>query len=283
MQSREHVAARADPAVDECHVMHLVERGDIGVALERADLGSDLEFRDPLDQLVAGLAIGDQVRDRNSFQAVVLGEGGDLVPARHRAVVVHQLGEHPDRRHAGEPAQVDTGFGMAGTHQDAALLGDQRKHVAGADEIAGPGVAVGERAHGVGALLGRNPGGEPMTEVDRDRECGPERRVVGGHHGIEVEALGLLDRERRANDARRVADDEGHLLRGAQRSRHEQVALVLAVVVVGDDDDLAARKGFDHRADALVDVGQCRSPTAPGTAMAAARRPGRGGANNDRR
>ena len=37
--------------------------------------------------------------------------------------------------------------------------------------------------------------------------------------------------------------------------RDEQVALVLAVVVVGDDDDLAAGEGLDRRFDAFVGVG----------------------------
>ena len=73
--------------------------------------------------------------------------------------------------------------------------------------------------------------------------------------GIEMQALGLLGGERRADDARGVADDERHLLRRAQRGGDEQVALVLAVVVVGDDDDLAAREGRDHRFDALMVVG----------------------------
>src|SRR5213593_2468164 len=49
-----------------------------------------------------------------------------------------------------------------------------------------------------------------------------------------VKAVGLLGGERRADDARGVADDEGHLLRRAERRRDEQIAFVLAVVVVGD-------------------------------------------------
>ena len=59
----------------------------------------------------------------------------------------------------GEPAQVDRGLGVARAHQHAALLGDQRKDVAGADEIARAHVVVGERAHRVAALLGRDAGG----------------------------------------------------------------------------------------------------------------------------
>jgi hypothetical protein len=51
-----------------------------------------------------------------------------------------------------------------------------------------------------------------------------------------------------------MTNDERHLLRRAQACRHEQIALVLAIVVVGDDDELAARKGGDCRSDALMRV-----------------------------
>ena len=173
-------------------------------------------------------------------------------PAHHRAVVVHQFRQHADRRQAGEPAQIDAGFGVAGAHQHAAVLGDQRKDVAGPHEIGGAAVAVGERAHRVGALLGRDAGGQAVADVDRDGEGGAERRVVRRHHRIEMQPPRLVAGQRRADDARGVADDEGHLLGRAQRRRDEQIALVLAVVVVGDDDDLAAGKGCDGRFDTFM-------------------------------
>ena len=131
----------------------------------------------------------------------------------------------------------------------------QRKHVAGAHEIGGAAVVVGERAHGVAALLGRDAGGQPVAHVDRDGEGGAERGVVFRHHRIEMQAARELGAERRADDARGVADDERHLLRRAERGGDEQVALVLAVVVVGDDDDLAVGEGLDRRVDFAVAIG----------------------------
>ncbi len=163
--------------------------------MQRADLALDREFADPLDQLLARLPVGDEVGDRDLRELVLLGEGRDLRPAHHRAVVVHQFGEHADRRQAGEPAEIDAGFGMAGAHQHAAVLGDQREDVAGPHEIGGAAVAVGERAHGVGALLGRDAGGQAVADVDRDGEGGAERRVVERHHRIEMQPLALRRRD----------------------------------------------------------------------------------------
>src|SRR2546429_520807 len=48
-----------------------------------------------------------------------------------------------------------------------------------------------------------------------------------------------------------MADDESHLLWRALRSRDEQIALVLAVVVVGDDHDASGGKGREHSLHAL--------------------------------
>ena len=180
-------------------------------------------------------------------------------PAHHRAVVVHQLGQHADRRQAGEPAQVDASFGMAGAHQHAALAREQREHVTGPHEIGGAAIVVGECAHGVAALLRRDAGGQPMAHIDRDGESGAERGVVLRHHRIEAQPPRLLAAERGADDAGGVADDEGHLLRRAERGGDEQVALVLAVVVVGDDDDLALGEGLDGGIDALVAFGHAHS------------------------
>jgi hypothetical protein len=93
-----------------------------------------------------------------------------------------------------------------------------------------------------------------MPHVNRNRKCGAERRIVERHHGIEVQALGFFRCERRADDAGGVADDERHLLGRAQRGGDEQVALVLAVVVIRHYHDLALGEGRDCRLDPLTDI-----------------------------
>ena len=46
-------------------------------------------------------------------QLVPRTEGGDLRPAHDGAVVVHEFGEHANRRQASETAKIDAGFGVA--------------------------------------------------------------------------------------------------------------------------------------------------------------------------
>src|SRR5262249_51886285 len=185
MQTRQYALAVADAAVDEGHVLDGVEGGDIGVTCERADLALHREFADALDQLVAYLSVGDEVGDGDLLELMALGKGRDRRPPHHRAVVIHQLREDPDRRQAREPAQIDAGLGMSRAHQHAAVLGNQREDMARPHEIRRAGIAVGKRAYRVTALLRRNAGGEAVPYIDRNRESGAERRVVRRDHGIE--------------------------------------------------------------------------------------------------
>ena len=229
--------------------MHLVERRHIGVAGELADLARDFELGDPGDELLARLAVGDQIGDRDALQRVLLGEGGDLRPAHDRAVVVDQLADRRHRLDVGEPAQIDRRLGMTGAHQHAAILGDQRKDVARPDKIGPAGIAIRQIADRRGAVVGRDAGRRAVAVIDRDGKGGAVDRVVVGDHRRQMEAPGDLAGQRRTDDAAGMADDERHLLRRRVDRGEDQITLVLAVVVIGDDDDLAGGERVDRLAD----------------------------------
>ena len=231
-----------------------IERRAIGVALKLADRRLNWKAGDPLDQLLARLPVGDQVGDRNALDLVLVGEGLDLRSDHHGAVVVGEFADDGDRRQTGKLAKIDRGLGMAGAHEHAAILGDQRKNMARPDEIARAHVAIGERAHGIRALLGRNAGRQSMTDIGGDGEGGAERRVIGGHHRRKVQPPRVVAGQRNADDAAAIADDEGHLFGGAKRSGDDQVALVLTIVVVGDSDDLATSESLDGVCDGIEHI-----------------------------
>ena len=122
-------------------------------------------------------------------------------------------------------------------------------------EVGRTRIVVCQPSHGRDAILRRDSGRGAVLVIDRDGECGSVRRVVLGDHRREAQAVRGLGGQRRADDAAGVADDEGHLLgRGVHCGEHE-IALVLAVVVVGDDHDLAASEGLDGGCHALLGVG----------------------------
>jgi len=173
----------------------------------------------------------------------LVGLGSYIVNARSDCNSCHTGGGPPNFNYAaggnpyfGQPAKIDARFSVSRTHEHTALLGHQRKHMTWPHEVGRPHVAIGKRADGVGAFFGGNPGGQSVARVDRNGEGGAERRVVARHHRIEVQTPRLILGERRADDAGGMANDERHLLGRTQRGGDEQVAFVLAVVVVCHDD-----------------------------------------------
>ena len=104
MQSGRDVLSASDVAVHKSHVVHAVERRNVGKTPKGADLGRELELAGALDQLVAVLPLGDQIRDRELRQIVLFREGCDFRPPHHRTVVVHKLGQHADPRQRSETA-----------------------------------------------------------------------------------------------------------------------------------------------------------------------------------
>ena len=86
-----------------------------------------------------------------------------------------------------------------------------------------------------------------MAVVDRDEERGALALGVLRDHQREVELGGPLGGDRRAEVARGVVEEEGDALRRGELGRHDQVALVLAVLVVDHDEDLASGEGRRRR------------------------------------
>src|ERR1700730_11999559 len=122
---------------------------------------------------------------------------------------------------------------------------------AGPREIVGAGIGIGQRAAAGGAFVGRNAGAAVGLVVDRHRKGGGVVGFVVCHHRIEPQPARIFGCDRRADNARGVADDERHLVGRAQRRRDDQIALALAVLVIGNDDEFAMGEGVQHFLDRI--------------------------------
>ena len=156
-------------------------------------------------------------------------------------------------------AQVDGGLGVTGPLEHAALAGHQRVDVAGAGQVAGAGGRVAQRLDRGAAVVGRDAGGGAVAVVDGDEERRALALGVLHDHRRQVELGRPLGGDRRAEVARGVVEEERHLLGGGELGRHDEVALVLAVLVVDHDEDLAA----GERRDGVLDPseGHVRHPS----------------------
>ena len=127
----------------------------------------------------------------------------------------------------------------------------------GRDEVFGAADGAGDEARRVGAIRGADAGGDAVARLDAHGEGGAERgpAAAGGLHHRELEPLDLLLGEREADEAAAVRGHEVDGLGGDDLGGHAEVALVLAVLVVDEDDHLAGADVVDGAVDALEQLG----------------------------
>jgi hypothetical protein len=159
--------------------------------------------------------------------------------AGHGAVVVHDLADHRGGRAAGHGGQVAAGLGVAGAHQHAAVLRLQREDVAGLHQVGG----LASRATAACTVRARSAAEMPVvTPVGRLDGHGEGRAVLGAvalAMGGRLQAFAALARQRQADQA---AAEAGHEVDGLGRDMvggQHQVAFVLAVFLVDQDDHAA--------------------------------------------
>jgi hypothetical protein len=191
-------------------------------------------------------AVMDQVGDGADLQLVFATEFDQVGQARHAAIVFHDLADHRGRRQAGQFGEVAAGFGMAGTHQHAALDRLQRKDMAGLHDVRRPGVARHRGLDGGGAVGRGNAGGDAFGGFDRYGEVGAVGSAVTGSHHRQVELLAAFLGQRQADQAAAVFGHEVDGFGSDELGGEHQVALVLAVFLVDQDDHAAgAQLGDD--------------------------------------
>ena len=159
--------------------------------------------------------------------------------ARHGAVVVHDLADDGGRVQAGEPGEVHAGLGLPGALEHAARARHEREDVPGLHQVAGAALRVDGHLDGVGAVGRRDARGHAFAGLDGDGERRLQARLVLDRHRREVQLRAALRREREAHEAAALLGHEVDALRAGELRGHGEVALVLAVLVVADDDHLA--------------------------------------------
>jgi hypothetical protein len=133
-------------ALDEGEVLDLVDRAAEGHARELAELRWHARLAHALHQPLVVAAVLDQFGDRREKQIVLAAELPQVRQAHHRAVVVLDLADHPDRLAARETCEVYRRLGVPGTLQDAPVAGAQGEDVTGAGECRMGDLWVGECA-----------------------------------------------------------------------------------------------------------------------------------------
>src|SRR3984893_11270332 len=123
--------------------------------------------------------------------------------------------------------------------------------MSGPNKVPGPHIATAKRPDRIAALLGGNARRQPMFDINRYGKGGAMGRFIGRDHWLKIEPSRNGAGYRGADDPAAIADDETPFFRCAKRCGTNQIALVFAVIVIGDNDNFAARNRFDRLLDRM--------------------------------
>jgi hypothetical protein len=221
----------------EVHVaMHVIL---VSEQTEIAELRADLLLGDALDRTLLPQPMTNEVRDRADLEPVAHGESLEIRPARHGAVVVHDLDDHRRGIESRETRKIAARLRVARARQHATGLRHHGKDVPGLAQVFRARIRLDRGEHGVCAIVRGDPGGHTLRRLDREREVGAMFAVRLAHHERQAQLLATLGREREADEPAAEARHEVDVLRAHLLRGHHEIAFVLAILVVHDDDHAA--------------------------------------------
>ena len=164
-----------------------------------------------------------------------------IVPSSFMISQMTPAGMSPARRARSTAASV-----WPCSLQDAARAGPQREDVSGLDErVRSPGgVDRGLDRHR--AVVRRDARRDAFAGLDGHGERGLEAALVLVGHRAELELVAALLGQAEADEAAAVRGHEVDRLRGGELRRDDEVALVLAVLVVDHDDEASGADLLDR-------------------------------------
>ena len=161
-------------------------------------------------------------------------------------LLVDDLAQHSRRVQAGQRARSTAASVWPARLSTPPWRASSGKMWPGRSRSVGRVVGIAQRLDRRGAVVRRDARRRAVPEVHAHRERGALALGVVRLHLAEVELAGALGGDRRADQARGVVEEERDLVGRRRLGRHDQVALVLAVLVVDDDDDLATTDRLDR-------------------------------------
>ena len=239
----------------EGEVFNAVERRLERMACELPPLGRHVRLCNAPDQLLVATAIADQVSNRDHHQTVLGSKLREFGNSRHLNLVGRDdFAQQPCWLETSEHGQVDRRFGMAGALQYTTSPCFERKDVARPCEVVWFGADIDQRLDRGRAITCTDAGRRAVLVVHTDEECRLHALGVLNDHWVEPEFTGAFARDRSAEKARCVVQKERHLFGCGELSGHDQVALVLTVLVINHDDNLAVANRFDG----FINCVECR-------------------------
>ena len=220
-----------------------------------------------------------EVGNPQDAQVVLGGEALELGHARHRTVNAHDLADDAGGLEAGHACEVDGRFGVARPRQDAAGLGAQGQQAPRPDQVRRPRVIRYRHRDRARAIVRRHPGADADPGIDWRRKRGLELRRIAlvALDERQTELPHALLGEREGDEPAGPRSHEVDRFGRCALRRHEEIALVLAVLVVDENHHAplphVRQNLLDDEFAGLSDVGHrnlepaAAAPSAPGFSL----------------
>ena len=180
-----------------------------------------------------------------------LGESLQIGASGHGPVFVEDLDEYRGRLEPGQAREVAAGFGMAGAGEHAAGLRHQWKDVTRLHEIRRRRARPDRGKNRGGAVRGRDARLDSPGRVDGDGELRALRLAIVVDHQLQADRIASFAGHRQADQTAPEASHEVDRFRRRMRGRHDEIALVLAVLVVDEHDHVAVSELGDELVDGI--------------------------------
>ena len=235
MHAHEHVLLAAHIALDDGEIAASVQAVLVGNKAEMPVFAREINVRHLMHEVLRARAVLDERFDRDDVQSVFFRKLLELRRAHHMPVVRHDLTAKPRRIKPCEPRKVGRRLGMSRAAQDAALHRAQGEHMPRAAELPRLCHGIDEQAHRAAALE-RGDARRRVVRIDGD---GKRRLVIVRvvlHHLTNLQLVETAADDRRTDEPLRVRRHEIHVLGRQLLGGDDDVALVLAILIVHDDE-----------------------------------------------
>mmetsp|Transcript_17357 Transcript_17357/g.46858 ORF Transcript_17357/g.46858 Transcript_17357/m.46858 type:complete len:230 (+) Transcript_17357:471-1160(+) len=191
------------------------------------------------------VAICDKVSNRCQNKSMLLGKLFEFRHARHReAVRRYHLAQGPTRLQPREQHEVHSRLSVPLSRHRAIVACSQWEDMPWPVEGTWATRGVGKLGQRVCPISGGDSRRCAFFGVHRDGEGGALGVLVLAHHGGQLELVDAVPWHGCANYSRGVAHHEGNGSVRGVLCCHNQVTLVFAILVVGDEDEFAAAQGM---------------------------------------
>jgi hypothetical protein len=232
-------------AADQGDVLVLIDVARVGNHSEIAVACGEDSFGDAADVALVLHAVADEVGYREHLHVVLAAEFMQLRDARHRPVFVHDFADDGGRIEAGDASEIDAGFSLPSADEHPSIAGAQRENMPGPREILRPSLGIDGGEDGDRAVGRADASRDAKAPVDRFRERSAVHRRVDRRHKRQMKLVAAVFGERQADQPARILRHEVDRLWRDFLGGQRQVAFVLAVFIVDEDNHASLADVFD--------------------------------------